>query len=137
MLRRAFLILFIVYGAFELTAGIMQITQSAETINAQFGSDVLTPPALIYVQGFGNGLLTLGVLSLLAVFIRHATTRAVLAGGFALFNVLAAYSCLTVPNIPTAFSAAGYVHALFAVLFAVAAFVYWQDSQELFHENEI
>lgn len=112
--------IYLLYGVMGVGAGIMGFVTTAQSTTEQFATgNPLFEEYTLYSRGFGNAIFIISLVSILTFFIKDYFAKKSLTLVLALFNVGAAYLCLSIENIPTASVQAGYFHIFLAVVLAI------------------
>jgi len=111
--------IFILFGLFEIFAAYGSLTSSPEAINTEFGGQFITPESMHYVKGFGNAILSLGIISIATFFVKERLALIGIIIGCLIYNILAAYGCYVDLHLTSRYQVGMYAHSVFSVLFAL------------------
>lgn len=114
---------YLLYGILGIFAGLSNIFTDAEAVTQMFDTgNKLFPEYSLFSKGFGNAIMTIAIVSLISFFVKDYFAKKSLTIVLTFFNIMAAYLCLTIENIPTAYAQAGYFHILLALLYGIMGF---------------
>lgn len=118
-------LIFLVFGGIELASGLMGLTFSLADYEALFNITPLADPAvMIFMKGFSNALLSLGLMTIMVFFLPESRARAGFAAALVVMNAIAGWYCFSIENLPAVYASGAWMHGVFAIVFSWIVFYY-------------
>ena len=110
--------LYIAFGVFEILVGLAVFFAPLSLLNEQLPGLNLPETGMSMVRFFGAGIISLGVISILASRVQSGKGLWAVTVGFVVYNVLAAYLAFFPSVAPIKFLPAAITHTVFTIAFA-------------------
>ncbi len=111
--------LYIAYGIFEIVAGAAMLFGGISLANQFTPGLELNSSASHFVTTFGAAIISIGVISFLALKIKDLFAKKAISFTFAFYNCIAVYTNWFIPPVPGQFNPPLIIHLFFALAFII------------------